>query len=229
MSNLTKLLILVFIGLFLASASIWFIGGKKKEYGIIVTLKARPYQLFPYLVEAEQKKKWMSGFLEETVLINPTDDTDSAGTIKENAELETVIEIEGEPIQFRGQVIRFSKNEVASFKYRSDQINQTSFFRLDGKDDVTQLTYKRIVQLDGAKRFMSVFNDDLNQADVEAEISRLTKLIDNEVDNSVSDPDAILTTVGVESGDDGDADLEPRSTADDSGSATDTASQGSGS
>lgn len=199
MSNITKLLILLAIGLILAAASVWFIGGKKKEYDIVATVQARPYQLFPYLVEPELKKKWMSGLVNENVVVDPADESEDAGTVKEDALLDATFDIDGESLNFKGTIIRYAKNEIASFKYRNDDMHRTSFFRLKGKNDTTQLEYRRIVRLDGMRRFSSVFADDSNQADIERELDRLVSMVESEVDNSIPEPDKDLATVGVES------------------------------
>ena len=228
MSNITKVLILLGIGLFLAAASIWFIGGKKKEYDVRATIKAQPYQLFPYLADPELKKKWMEGLIEETVRIPTVNEEEPTepeieGMIKEESELATVFIIDGEQVNFNGRVIRYAKDEVVAYKYRSEEMNRTAFFRLKGKGNETQLEYRRIVQLDGVKRFMSVFGDDNNRNVITEEIKRLTQLVESEVDNTIPDPNANRSTVGAES-----EDTESDKTDNSTGSQTNLTSEGSG-
>lgn len=202
MSNLTKVLILLGIGLFLAAASIWFIGGKKKDYDARATIKARPYQLFPYLVEPEQKQRWMTGLIEESIEIPVTEESNPSEAeelaVKENTNLISVFDIDGVQVRFDGQVIRFASNDVAAFRYRSDEMKRTAFFRLKAKGDETQLEYQRIVQLSGMSRFLSVFKDDNNLQEISDEIKRLTELVEGEVDNSIPDPNAKLQPVELQ-------------------------------
>ena len=202
MSNLTKVLILLGIGLFLAAASIWFIGGKKKDYDARATIKARPYQLFPYLVEPEQKARWMQGLIQETVVSQVTEESDASmddvSMVKEESNLDTIFEIDGKQVAFKGQVIRLANNEVAAFKYRSEEMKRTAFFRLKDKGDQTELEYRRIVQLSGLKRFLSVFQDDNNQQVINEEVKRLIELVEGEVDNTIPDPNKAQLPVELE-------------------------------
>ena len=183
MSNLTKILMLLGIGLFLTLASAYFVGGKKKEYDVSATIKARPYQLFPYLTDPELKKKWMTSLVDQEVITD--------GPIAEDTELNSVIRIDDENVDFRSLVIRFSKNEVLSIKSRNEELTWTTFFRLEGTDDVTKLDYRRILKNDGMRRLMAVLSEDEYQVELEKELANLVKLVESEVDNSIPDPDAV--------------------------------------
>ena len=179
MSTLTKLLMLLGIGLFLAAASVWFIGGKKKEYNDIRTIKAQAYQVFPYLVDPELKKKWRPDIVDMHLV---------SDEMEEGANLRTVVEVEGGTIEFEDRVIRYQKNELVAIKSRSDEISSTSFARLKAKGQETEIDFRRIIKLGGVTRFTSVFGEDLNPRLLEEDLSRLIKLVEEETDHTISEP-----------------------------------------
>jgi len=186
MSNITKLLMLLAIGLLLSAASVWFIGGKKQTYYNVRTVKARPYQVFSYLVDPELKKKWRNNLMEQRMV---------SDEMAEGAELRTVIESGDQTIEFEDRVIRYTKNEIVSIRSRGGETTSTSFVRLKPKgDDSTEIDFRRIVRLGGSKRFMSVFTENLNQQELDDDLERLIKLVEDETDHTIPDPDAVRIT-----------------------------------
>ena len=123
MSNLSKFLLLLFIGLVLAAVCIWFIGGKKQEFDTTATLNVQPSQVFPYVVDPELKKKWMTGLVEHEVI--------DSSKIDELTQLRTVLEANGQTIDFDDLVIRFTENEIITIKSRSKPMMLTSFFQAE--------------------------------------------------------------------------------------------------
>ena len=174
---------LMAIGLMLSAASIWFIGGKKHTYYNVRTVKARAYQVFPYLTDPELKKKWQDNLMEQRLV---------SDAMEEGAELRTVIEEGEKTIEFEDHVIRFAKNEVVSIRSRGADVTSTSFVRLKPRgEDTTEIDFRRIVKLGGLKRFMSVFGEDLNQQALDDDLAKLIKLIEDETDHTIPDPDAM--------------------------------------
>ncbi|MEM9409612.1 MAG: SRPBCC family protein [Planctomycetota bacterium] len=192
MSNLTKILMLLGIGLFLAMASAYFIGGKKKEFGAETTVKAQPYQLFPYVSDPNLKKQWMSCLVEQQLVEE---------TIGEDSHLISVFNLEGQEQNFSSHVIRFQKNEFISVKSRADGMTLTSVFILKGKGDDTEIKYRRILKNSGLRRITAAFRDENYQPELEADLAKLAKLVESQVDNSIDDPDRQLDTPDSSSAD----------------------------
>ena len=180
MSNITKLLMLLVIGLLLAAASIWLIGGKKKVYSIATNINARPQQLFPYLIEPELKKQWLPSIVNEELIPSLEDiENDREPVFAENAKIISDIEFEGRPLRMNGRVIRFTKDQLVSVKYSNEELSLTYFFRLKPKTNSTEVEFQKIIRFDGFKRFTSVFAEDNNKALLQQEISQLSKLIED--------------------------------------------------
>ncbi len=219
MSNLAKFIMLLSIGLVLAAASIWFIGGKKKEYDTSVEINARASQIFPYLVDSDLKKDWMQGFVEQELI--------GESPIEEGSEVRTVQESDGDPIETIGLVIRYAENEIISIKYNSHQRLLTSIFKLKEINKKTEVEYRLIVRANGLKRFTSVFSEDEYRKEIERDLNNLVKRVESKYPNgwdaSIDNPPTAGVDIGgSESADDaettGDADQ-----LNDDGSATDAA------
>lgn len=176
---------LLAIGLLLAAASIWFIGGKKQTYYNVRTVKAQAYQIFPYLIDPELKKKWRDNLVEQRLV---------SDVMEEGAELRTVLEFGDETIEYEDRVLRFAKNEVVSIRSRGSETTSTSFVRLKPAGEETEIDFRRIVRLGGVKRFMSVFADDSNQQALDEDLAKLIKLVEDETDHTIPDPDAVRVT-----------------------------------
>ena len=173
------------IGLLLAIASIWFIGGKKKEYNLTTTINARPQQLFPYLVESELKKRWLTSIVNEELVASTADvEADREPVFEENREINSLININGETLEFKSQVIRYQQDQTLSIKSQNEDLVLTHFFRLKPKGNSTELVYRKIMKLNGLGRLLAVFEEDVNQAVLEQEVSRLAQIVESEVDNS---------------------------------------------
>ena len=67
MSNLTKIIMLLVIGVITAGCSIYLIGGKKQPFDAEVIIKAPVGQIFPYIVQPELKKLWMKGLVDQQI------------------------------------------------------------------------------------------------------------------------------------------------------------------
>ena len=50
------------------------------------------------------------------------------------------------------------------------------------------------MRLGGVKRFMSVFADDSNQQALDEDLAKLIKLVEDETDHTIPDPDAVRVT-----------------------------------
>lgn len=176
---------LLAIGLLLSAASVWFIGGKPKKYDNVRTVKAQAYQVFPYLVDPDLKKRWRDGLVEQRLV------SDEMG---EEAELRTVLDMEDGQVEFEDRVIRYAKNEIVSIRSKSSDLTATSVIQLKPRGEETEIDFRRIIRLGGMKRFMSVFAEDLNQRALDEDLTRLIKIVEDETDHTIPDPDAVRVT-----------------------------------
>lgn len=187
MGNITKLLMLLGIGLLLAAASIWFIGGKKKEYSVKIAVNARPQQVFPYFADVEKKKLWLTSIVSEELIPSRADiEAEREPVFQEGTHILSTMNLDGETIEMRGNIIRFSQNELLSIKFRNDAMALTRFFHLKLKTSSTEINYRKIIRHNGFQRFFSVFENDNHQAEIEEAISRLAKLLESETGGEVS-------------------------------------------
>ena len=192
MSNLAKFIMLLSIGLVLATASIWLIGGKKKEYDTKVAINARASQIFPYLVNPDLKKDWMRGFVEQELI--------SESPIEEGSELRTVQEFNGDTTEAIGQVIRYAENEIISIKFSNHRMLLTSILKLKEINKKTEVEYRLIVSPNALNRFTTVFSADEYQSDIERDLDNLVRQVESEYPNgwdaSIDSPPTAAADVG---------------------------------
>jgi uncharacterized protein YndB with AHSA1/START domain len=186
MSNITKLLMLLSIGLLLAVASVWFVGGKKKVSSVTTTVNASPEQIFPYLVETDLKRQWLPSLIDQELIPSLEDiEAEREPIFEEGVEISSTMRLNDENQQMQGEVIRYSENELVTVKSRNENITITHFFRLKEKGGRTEIDYRKIVRHNGIQRLLSVFEEDTTQVDVEEEISRLARLVESDTDDLI--------------------------------------------
>lgn len=192
MSSLTKALILLALGILISIVSVWLIGGKKQNFDKTISIKARPYQLFPYLIDSDLRKKWNPGLVKQSSISDPDE-------ISEGYQFLSRWKTDDSEFDSRDQVLRYQQDAIVSIRSKTPDTTTTSFYKLTGKGNDTMLEYRRVVRFQGLKRLLSVFKNDTLSEEIEEEIQRLISVVENEVDNSLSHPDEELTTVGIES------------------------------
>ena len=174
MSNPVKILLFLLIAACIATGSLWFVGGKKRGHSTTILIKARPGQVFPYLVESNLRKKWVPGLMD---IIPITE-----GGFSEDAMQTLVVTQDDETERFREVVIRFEKNENLSLRAIGDSVVITSIFRLESEGDETRLFYKINNRHRGFSRVMAPFEDDaVMQQQVEDIAMRLKTLVEQEI------------------------------------------------
>ena len=189
MSNISKLLMLLAIGVVLACSSVYLIGGKKQEFDAEVVIKAPVGQIFPYLSQPQLKKQWMQGLVDQQL-------TDG-DAIAEGAMLQSTLTSNGVSEQFQDEVIRFRENEIVSIKSRNPRLSSTTMLKLKEEGSGTRVSYKRVVQYNGIDRFKTVFSESTFQQELEQDLDKLVKM----VEDNVAVPDG---SPAVEPADDGD-------------------------
>ena len=177
MSNLTKLIVLLVIGILIAGCSIYLIGGKKQPYDAELIIKAPIGQIFPYVVQPELKKRWMKGLVDQKLI--------DADAVDEGVSLRSTRIIGGETEQFEDRVIRYQANEIISTRARNNRLSSTIMIRLKEEGSGTRVTYRRVVRFYGIDRFKTVFSESEFQQELERDLEELAKLIER----NVSSPD----------------------------------------
>jgi uncharacterized membrane protein len=178
MSNFAKFMMLMFIGLILAVVCLWFIGGKKQEYTTTVSINAAPEVVFSYLTDVDLMKKWIPGL----VAVEPLSDV----PFQVGSKSRTIIEENGERVEYEEEILRFQVNETLSVCARNANEISTSIYKLDGDQGKTNLTYKIKSTPSGLNRMLAPFLDDQTQQKIDDNALKLKRLIEKEAPGNVT-------------------------------------------
>ena len=170
MSNLTKLIMLLAIGLILAGGSIYLIGGKRQDYTVTATIKAPVGQIFPYVVKPELKRQWMKGLNDQEIT--------QGDTIEEGALLRSTRTSNGVSESFDDEVIRFRENEIISIKSKNKRLTSTTMLKFKEQGDGTKVTFTRVINFNGIDRFKTVFAKSDYKGELERDLGELVKLVE---------------------------------------------------
>lgn len=182
MSNISKLIMLLAIGLVIAGCSIYLIGGKKQLFHAEVVIKAPVGQIFPYVVQPDLKRLWIKGLIEQQLT--------EGDEIGEGSFLKSTVQSNGKTESFDDEVIRYYDNEIVSIKSKNPRLSSTMMVKLKEEGSGTRVTYKRIVQYKGIERFKTIFADSQDQQELEKDLNELARLIEN----NVADPGSSATS-----------------------------------
>ena len=171
MSNLTKLLMLLAIGLVLAAGSIYLIGGKRQDYKSSATIKAPVGQIFPYVVDPQLKQQWMKGLNDQEIT--------QGDSVAEGSLLKSTRTSNGISESFDDEVIRFSENEIISVKSKNKRLTSTTMLKFKELGDGTKVTFTRVIKFHGIDRFKTVFAQSDFQSELERDLGELVKLVES--------------------------------------------------
>lgn len=203
MSNIAKFLMLLLIGVVIAVISLWLVGGKKQAYEAKVSIDAPAPVIFRYLIDGKERKRWQVGLIE----CNPTSDTkESVGS-----RTATLVEVDGEQVEYEEEIIRYQKNEFLSTKGMGPKEISTAVFRLEPLAGSTNLTYKVKAEPTGISRLMAPFAKPQTQERIADEVLRLKQLVEEENPNdgtSQYDADPTISAGADESMDEKEESME---------------------
>lgn len=178
MSNIAKLLMLFCIGVIVAAVCLWLIGGKKQAFDALVSIDAPPNVVFKYLTDCEQRKRWQVGLYECRTTSDTENTVGSRGI--------TVLEIEGEQVEFQEEILRYQENEFLSVRAIGANEISTAIFRLEPLQGSTNFTYKVKAEPTGFSRLMAPFAEPATQERIDDEVLKLKRLVEEENPNDAA-------------------------------------------
>jgi hypothetical protein len=187
MSPLSRILLFMSIAVVVVVAGLWISGGKKEEYSAKIEISAKPSQIFPYFIEPEKIKGWMSGLEEIDVPVPPKEDYASPPEL-----IRTVVDPDGKRIRYNDLVIRYSQNEILTVQSSATGTTQTSILQLEPIDSkTTKFSYFVKVTHNGVSRLIAPLQTSKLQDRVNADVQKLKGLVEK---NEPELPDEPETT-----------------------------------
>ena len=174
MSGFVKFLLFLLIGAGIALGCLWFLGGKKQEYYTAISINALPQQVFPYLVEPLQVKKWKAGLVDTELL--------SEGPVQLGTKSLSTVQRDGENRTYQDEVIRFQQDQVFTVRSRDPSTLLSSLFTLENVAGKTGLSYRVKLTTRGFNRFFVPFQDaQQRQQEIVQDARALKKIVESEI------------------------------------------------
>ena len=178
MSNFAKLFMLLFIGVILTAVCLWLVGGKKQTFDALVSIDAPPKVVFKYLTDCEQRKRWQIGLRDCRQISETESFVGSRAT--------TVLEIDGEQVEYEEETLRYQENEFLSIRATGPCEIATTIFRLEAVQGNTNFTYKVKTEPTGVSRLMAPFAEPKTLERIEEEVLKLKRLVEEENPNDAA-------------------------------------------
>jgi carbon monoxide dehydrogenase subunit G len=174
MSPLSKFLLFSAIALIVIVAGLWISGGKKDEYSAKIEINAQPSQIFPYFIDPEKAKAWMSG-LEQ--IDEPLPLTEGYNNPPEL--MRTVVDTKGNRVSYNDTVIRFTLNEILTVQSNASGTVHTTIFQLEPlNQERTQFSYFVKTSYNGLARLMAPLHTSKLQDRINTDVRRLKELVE---------------------------------------------------
>ncbi len=145
-------------------------GGTPQFHATEVEIRALAEQVFPYLVEPEKLKQWVSGMAESRAL---TQDGLVVG-----AKLIEVVENDGKRVQIEAEIARIEKNQLVQLKMRSSYFDAVNHLDLTSTPHGTEVTQNLTVTYKGLARFFVPFRDSRIQGEWAGDLNRLKEIVE---------------------------------------------------
>ncbi len=153
MSGSIKFLLLLVVALIVATGSLWFVGGKQREYSTAVTIDAPISRVYSNLTDLDRAQEWRSEIEQIRAL--------GEGTIEIGSQFEATLQFGGHSDEYLEEVLRLKANELFSIRSTSDRAVLNAVYKLESVDsDHTRLTYKLKMTSRGIHRVLTPFADD---------------------------------------------------------------------
>lgn len=173
MSPLSRLLLFLSIALVVFVAGLWISGGKREDYSAKIEIARRPSQIFPYLVEPEKLKNWMTGLEQIDQPMPPLDDYTDPPQL-----LRTVVNPNGKRIEYNDLVIRYSQDQILTIQSSASGKVQTTILQLEPSNSATQFSYQVKISHSKLARLMAPLQSSNLQERVNGDVRRLKELVE---------------------------------------------------
>lgn len=155
----------------------WAQGGTPQFHAAQVEIRTTPDQVFPYLVEVEKQKRWISGLVE----LRPQDQNGSDRQVQLlviGAAWVEVIEREGQRVEIGKEIMRLEKNQLVQISMHSSSFDGVSHLDLSPTASGTKVTQNLTITYKGLQRFLIPFRRSDLQRQMESEMDRLKKAVE---------------------------------------------------
>jgi hypothetical protein len=172
MSNFTKFILLLLIGLVIAFCCLWLIGGKKVEYETTLTIDANPDMVAAYITDSKLISRWRSDIVD--------DGAASQQPFEKGRTSRVAIRTKSGEVEADEEVlISENKPEKKNFSVRLTSPDQvaTSIYELTlVENNKTRLVYKIKATPVGFARIRAIFEDDNIKSHMETDAQKLREI-----------------------------------------------------
>ena len=179
MSTSMKLLLTVGLLVLLGGAAVWIYGGKKQHYETDLTINATPGQIYSYLTDTEQVKKWVDGLMD----VEPINELVG----QEGARARVTRNENGKVVEFEDEILRREQDKLLSVRLTNSTLVTTSIYKLEPKNE-QQTVFRYTVKSEnvGLGRFLAPFGKDETQMRIEKDAQNLKELVEKQIANGTS-------------------------------------------
>jgi len=172
MSTVTKAELLGVLAVVVSAvAGLWLSGGRAEIYSVSVTIDAPPEAVFPYLVEPDLLRGWITGLVETKPL--------TEGGPRAGARSTEIIERDGRRSEMETEIVEFEPNRHIEVHIVSDVMVADSDYTLTAADGKTRLTEIFIPRFVGWGRLFSLFVRGAIDQDLRTDLDRLKAAVES--------------------------------------------------
>jgi len=139
------------------------------RHRVEVVIGAPPERVFPFLVEPELLKQWMSGLKESRPL--------TEGGLRVGARSEELVEEDGRRMVVLTEVVCLDHNRALVVKLENEIFDAISSYELQAAGDATTLVHELETTYKGMMKLMSAMIGGMVQKKLEGDLERLRSLV----------------------------------------------------
>lgn len=175
MPFLNRFFLFFVIGLFVLCAGLWIAGGKEEKYTTSIEIDASPSQIFPYLIEPELMKQWITGLEQIDKLTPPPENPAMAPELTR-----LVVDEKGNEIYFKDTVIRYTPDSIVSIRSSRGGVVYTTVHQLERAErGRTRFNNFVIASYNGLGRLLAPIQSNDLEDQIVAETRRLKELVES--------------------------------------------------
>lgn len=207
MSGSIKFLLLLVVALIVALGSLWFVGGKQREFSTAVTIDAPISRVYENLTDMDRAPQWRSEIEEFRAL--------GDGAVEVGSQFETTLHFGGYSDEYLEEILRLKTNELFTTRSTSGRAVVNAVYKLESVDSShTRLTYKLKMTSRGIYRVLTPFADDSSLKEtLESNALALKSMIEAGTTESAESAESNESAESIESSDEQPA--EPSTAEDD--------------